>query len=643
MTTGLFLALFLAPVIGFIINGVNFRKSNATVAGVIGTGAVLISFGCAVALFLEMVGAEGHILKQHFFTWLEVGTFKANAAFVMDPISGIMTLIITGVGSLIHIFSAGYMSHDERPFKFFSYLNLFIFNMLLLVLGDNLLVTFVGWEGVGLCSYLLIGFWFSDEKKAAAGMKAFITNRIGDAGLLIGIFILFSQLGTVTYSELNSYVGSYALETGWFGPITLAMIFLFIGVCGKSAQVPLYVWLPDAMAGPTPVSALIHAATMVTAGVYLLIRLSPVLILAPNAMMIIAIAGAITALMGAIIGITQWDIKKILAYSTVSQLGYMILGVGVGAFIPAFFHLMTHAFFKALMFLGSGSVIHSMHEEQDIRKMGALAKLMPITHFTFFIGWLAIIGLPPFSGFFSKDEILFYTFVSTRSSYLLWFVGVVGAGCTAFYMTRLMCLTFWGESRVSHEVHPHESPFNMTFPLMVLAVLAAFAGFLGIPHAISAILPGHPENILEHFLHHSVASVAKDPMAKSHALEWALMAISVSVAGGMALLSYLIYVKKKYNIEAFTKKIQWAHKLSYNKFFVDEFYFSKIINPIVAMSKTLWLHIDVMFIDKTTYLVTDVILKGGAYNKKAQNGNFQHYIFLMTLGLAAILVMIFAF
>jgi NADH-quinone oxidoreductase subunit L len=641
VTTLLFLILFLSPVLGFIVNGLNFRKSNGTIAGLIGTGAVLISFVTAIFLFMEMLGADNKVLNPTFYTWLEVGTFKATASFLMDPISGIMTLIITGVGSLIHIFSIGYMSHDERPFKYFAYLNLFIFNMLLLVLGDNLLVTFVGWEGVGLCSYLLIGFWFSDEKKAAAGMKAFITNRIGDAGLLIGIFILFTQLGTVNYSELNQYSTSYATQMGWFNPITLAMIFLFIGVCGKSAQIPLYVWLPDAMAGPTPVSALIHAATMVTAGVYLLIRLSPVLVLAPNAMMIISVVGALTALMGAVIGITQWDIKKILAYSTVSQLGYMILGVGVGAFIPAFFHLMTHAFFKALMFLGSGSVIHSMHEEQDIRKMGGLAKLMPITHLTFFIGWLAIIGLPPFSGFFSKDEILFYTFVSERSSYLLWFMGVVGAGCTAFYMTRLMCFTFWGESRVSDDVHPHESPFTMTFPLIILAVLAAFAGLLGIPKLIGEVLPGNPANILEHLLSPYVAKVKVAHV--SHGLEWALIFVSVLVALVMAIISYLTYVKKRFNIDAFTQKIKFAYRLSLNKFYVDEFYFSKIINPLIMGSKALWLHIDVMFIDKFTYYVTDVILKGGSYNRKAQNGNFQNYVFFMSIGMAAFLIMIFAF
>lgn len=641
MITTLFYILFLSPILGFAINGINFRKSNGTIAGIIGTSAVLVSFVAGLLLFKEMLSVENKVLTVQFFNWLSVGSFNAPASFLMDPISGIMTLIITGVGSLIHIFSAGYMSHDPRPFKYFSYLNLFIFNMLLLVLGDNLLVTFVGWEGVGLCSYLLIGFWFSDEKKAAAGMKAFITNRVGDAGLLIGIFILFSQLGTVNYSELNQYATSLSLESGWFGPITLAMIFLFIGVAGKSAQIPLYVWLPDAMAGPTPVSALIHAATMVTAGVYLLIRLSPVLVLAPNAMMIIAVVGAMTALLGALIGITQWDIKKILAYSTVSQLGYMILGVGVGAFIPAFFHLMTHAFFKALMFLGSGSVIHSMHEEQDIRKMGGLAKLMPITHLTFFIGWLAIIGLPPFSGFFSKDEILFYAYASKSSSVLLWFVGVIGAGCTAYYMTRLMCLTFWGESRVSDDVHPHESPISMTLPLMVLALLAAFAGLLGIPHVISEVLPGHPPNVLEHLLKPYVAKVSKYEVSVSG--EWLLMLISVLVAISMAVLSYMIYVKKSFDVEAMTKKVSFAHKLSYNKFFVDEFYFARIINPIVLASKALWLHIDVMFIDKITYYVTDVIRTGGTHNKSLQNGNFQSYAFYMAVGIASFLIMVFAF
>ena len=687
--------LFLAPLMGFLVNGYNFKKSNALVAGIIGTSAIGISFFAAVFLFTQMLNsgldlgggteAGGKVLTSTFLPWLSVGSFEANFGFLMDPISGIMTLIITGVGALIHMFSVGYMSHDKSPFKYFAYLNLFIFNMLLLVLGDNLLVTFVGWEGVGLCSYLLIGFWFTDEQKASAGMKAFITNRVGDAGLLIGIFLLFSILGTVNYYEMNQYAGALDVDTSWTGPLTWAMLFLFIGVTGKSAQIPLHVWLPDAMAGPTPVSALIHAATMVTAGVYLLIRLSSVLVLAPHAMTVIACVGALTALLGATVGITQWDIKKILAYSTVSQLGYMILGVGVGAFIPAFFHLITHAFFKALLFLGSGSVIHSMNEEQDIRKMGGLARLMPITSITFLIGYLAIMGIPPFSGFFSKDEILFYVFASSQGSVCLWILGLIGAGCTAFYMTRLMALTFWGKSRVEKNIHPHESPKSMTGPLIVLALLAAFGGFLGIPHFIGSVLPGHPPNVLEHLLQAYVAQV--DVSKVSVSAEWGLMFLSVLVALLSAMGAYMFYLKRscaqkfgaqilcggQKGVQLISRPLntllpvclvqKWnqqigkglqkvsgggkclcklAYNLSFNKYFIDEIYFSKIINPLVQMSKALWLYIDVMFIDKITYLATDMMKSSGESNKSIQNGNFQTYAFISAVGICCIFIVLFA-
>ena len=393
--------LLLAPLVGFFFNGLRYKSPNYKLAGGVASGAVAISFICTLLLWFQLMEMpeEGRRITAHFFDWITVGDFKARGAFLVDPISLIMLLVITGVGFLIHIFSIGYMSHDARPAKYFSYLNLFLFNMLLLVLGDNLLVMFVGWEGVGLCSYLLIGFWFTDSEKASAGMKAFITNRIGDAGFLLGIFFLFVTFGTIEFAELSSSISGVP-ESGWGGPITWACLFLFIGATGKSAQIPLYVWLPDAMAGPTPVSALIHAATMVTAGVYMIVRMHEVFLMAPYVMMLIAVIGASTALMAASIGMTQWDIKKVLAYSTVSQLGYMFLGVGVGAFMPALFHLMTHAFFKALMFLGSGSVIHAIGGEQDIRKMGGLKRFMPVTHVTFVLGWLAIIGLPPFAGFF---------------------------------------------------------------------------------------------------------------------------------------------------------------------------------------------------------------------------------------------------
>lgn len=485
--------LILAPLVGFLINGFRYQKHSANVAGTIATIMAVISFICSLTMMVDLVSmpAESRNISVQFFEWMAVSNFKINMGFTVDAISAIMILIITGVGSLIHLFSIGYMHHDSGAAKYFAYLNLFLFNMLLLVLGDNLLVMFVGWEGVGLCSYLLIGFWFTDSQKAAAGMKAFITNRIGDAAFLLGMFVLFLTFGTLNFQEINNLVPANP-ELMWLAPITMGTMFLFIGATGKSAQIPLYVWLPDAMAGPTPVSALIHAATMVTAGVYMIVRLNPLFLMAPNTLMVVAIIGALTAVLAATIGMTQWDIKKVLAYSTVSQLGYMFLACGVGAFGAAMFHLMTHAFFKALMFLGSGSVIHAMHEEQDIRKMGGLRKYLPITHLTFFFGWLAIIGIPPFAGFFSKDEILWMSFHSPYGHQALWAMGAVGAAITAFYMTRLMCLTFWGKSRVPASVHPHESPISMTIPLIVLGLLSIVGGWVGVPHVIGEALGGIP-------------------------------------------------------------------------------------------------------------------------------------------------------
>jgi NADH-quinone oxidoreductase subunit L len=632
MTEKLLMAMMiLAPFAGFLFNGLRFRSQNYRLAGVVASVMSGITFLISIVLVGQLISLpEGaRVLRAHYFTWISAGDFTANFAFLLDPINAIMILVITGVGTLIHIFSVGYMSHDDRPSKYFAYLNLFLMNMLLLVLGDNLLVMFVGWEGVGLCSYLLIGFWFKDKEKAAAGMKAFITNRIGDAGFLLGIFLLFITLGTVDFVEILARVPQTP-EMGWSGPLTLACLFLFIGATGKSAQIPLYVWLPDAMAGPTPVSALIHAATMVTAGVYMIVRLSGVFVLAPNVMMVIAFIGAATALLAATIGMTQWDIKKILAYSTVSQLGYMFLGVGVGAFMPAMFHLMTHAFFKALMFLGSGSVIHAMHEEQDIRKMGGLRKYMPITHATFTIGWLAIIGIPPFAGFFSKDEILWYTFASPMGHWSLWIVGAVAAACTAFYMTRLMCLTFWGESRVAKDVHPHESPATMWVPLAILAVLSAVGGWIGIPHVISAVLPGHPPHILGDWINSSIASVGE--MHGTAVVEWSLMGVSVGLAGISAWLAYDFYVKSPERPGQFTAKINGFYQVVANKYYVDVFYFGKIIDPLVEMSKGLWMYIDVNFIDKTTYFASDLVVGTGRFVRSVQSGKLQMYALYISIG-----------
>ena len=627
----LFAALVLVPFAGFLFNGLRFRSHNAILAGTVATAAAMISFAISVLLVCRLVElpAEHRKLTVDFFSWMTVGDLKVQFAFALDQLNAIMILVITGVGSLIHLFSVGYMSHDERPAKYFAYLNLFLMNMLFLVLGDNLLVLFVGWEGVGLCSYLLIGFWFSDSEKAAAGMKAFITNRIGDAAFLIGIFLLFYNFGTVQFADLLARMPA-AAEVGWTGPITLACLFLFIGATGKSAQIPLYVWLPDAMAGPTPVSALIHAATMVTAGVYMIVRMSGIFILAPKVMMVIAIIGALTALLGALIGFTQFDIKKVLAYSTVSQLGYMFLAVGVGAFGPAMFHLMTHAFFKALMFLGSGSVIHAMHEEQDIRKMGHLKKYLPITYFTFLMGWLAIIGMPPFAGFFSKDEILAQAFASPFGHPLLWFVGVVGAVCTAFYMTRLMCLVFWGSSRVPKSVHPHEAPLTMTLPLMVLAVLSVVGGWVGIPAVLSHILPGNPPNLLENWLHPVLAHVEHGHLSVS--LEWGLMATSVTLAAGSALFAINCYLSRPDRVASMVGRLGIVYRATFNKFYIDEFYFSRIIHPIVDLGKALWVYIDVNFVDRMTYVVADLVQGAARAFRGLQDGNLQQYALYIALG-----------
>jgi NADH-quinone oxidoreductase subunit L len=666
--TALFAILLLAPLVGFFFNGVRFDRpkgsgghgahgdhghddhsgsghahsgANYLLAGTVATMMAGISFACACLLVRKLFG-EGapEAVEAHFFDWITVSALKVSADFTIDHISAIMVLVVTGVGTLIHLFSVGYMSHDERPSKYFAYLNLFLFNMLILILGDNLLVMFVGWEGVGLCSYLLIGFWFSDSEKAAAGMKAFITNRIGDAGFLLGIFTLFFMFGTVNFQELIAHVPKVA-EIGWGGPITLACLFLFIGATGKSAQIPLYVWLPDAMAGPTPVSALIHAATMVTAGVYMIVRLNPVFLVAPNALHVVAVVGAATALFAATIGLTQWDIKKILAYSTVSQLGYMFLACGVGAFGAAMFHLMTHAFFKALMFLGSGSVIHAMEGEQDTRKMGGLKKLLPITYFTFLMGWLAIIGMPPFSGFFSKDEILWQAYSSPLGHKGLWLAGVAGAACTAFYMTRLMALTFWGKSRVPSNVHPHESPPSMSIPLIILAVLSVVGGFIGIPHALGALIPGHPGNGLENWFE----GVIRSPMIGevhhySVGHELALMALSVAVAGVSAIAAYQFYVVSPERPSAIAARFRGAYKLIFNKYFVDEFYFANIINPLVRASQGLWAYVDVNFIDRATYFAADFVKGLGSTAKTLQNGNMQQYALYIAMGVAATIFLI---
>ncbi|MDI6788267.1 MAG: NADH-quinone oxidoreductase subunit L, partial [Planctomycetota bacterium] len=525
MNNYLWLIPFL-PACGAVVCLIIGRFLPKILVSIIACGVVFASFILSLLTLIQLIGrsADDRIIHQVAYNWLEVGSFKASAGFLVDPLSVIMLLVVTGVGFLIHLYSVGYMADDKRYARYFGFLNLFIFAMLLLVSGDNLLMMFIGWEGVGLCSYLLIGFWFEKTENAIAGMKAFIVNRIGDYGFILGVLLLFWSIGelsgkwTISFLELRENASHLTPALA-----TAVGILLFIGACGKSAQIPLYVWLPDAMAGPTPVSALIHAATMVTAGVYMIARMNFVYILSPTAMMIIAVVGVCTALFAGTIGLLQKDIKRVLAYSTVSQLGYMFLGVGVGAFAAGIFHLMTHAFFKALLFLGSGSVIHGTGGEQNIDKMGGLKKYMPITFWTFLIGTLAIAGIPGLAGFFSKDEILWKAFSSSHGHWALWLVGVITAGLTALYMSRLVFKTFFGVNRVeqsSHQTHDvssqgshsakhsapaHESPLIMTLPLIILAVLSVIGGYVGIP----AIIGGG--NHIEHFMEPVFAQTSQEP------------------------------------------------------------------------------------------------------------------------------------
>jgi NADH-quinone oxidoreductase subunit L len=480
MSLAVLIPLF--PLIGFLINGLGFRRVPKSLVGVIGSAAALASFACALSLFLNFSGQPE---VAHIFDWITIGDLNISMSFQIDQLSLLMLLIITGVGSLIHIYSIGYMHHDEGFGKFFAFLNLFLFFMLLLVLGSNYVVMFIGWEGVGLCSYLLIGFWNKNANYGNAARKAFIMNRIGDLGFLLGIFLIITHFGTVEYADVFSKVAEGGYESG-DKTLMYITLLLFVGAMGKSAQIPLYTWLPDAMAGPTPVSALIHAATMVTAGIYMIIRSNVLYSLSPETLEVIGWVGTATALLAASIGLLQNDIKKVLAYSTVSQLGYMFMGLGVMAYSSSFFHVMTHAFFKALLFLGAGSVIHAMSDEQDIRSMGGLRKKLPITFITFLIATIAISGIPPFAGFFSKDEILAHVYEHNK---LMWVLALAGSMMTSFYMFRLLFLTFFGEFRGTHEQehHLHESPIAMTAPLMILAVLSAAGGFFNLPH----IFGGH--------------------------------------------------------------------------------------------------------------------------------------------------------
>lgn len=624
----------LLPLIGFLINGLGQKSLPKSVVGIMGSGVVLASFLISCGLFADVYAARsaGEEASFYFkaFDWISVGNFELAFSFLLDPLSAIMLLIVTGIGFLIHLYSYSYMYSDAGFGKFFAYLNLFIFFMLLLVLGSNYLIMFIGWEGVGLCSYLLIGFWYKNSSYSSAAKKAFVMNRIGDLGFLIAVFGIIATFGSLEFSQVLPAASK--LPMGDAGLLLITMM-LFVAATGKSAQLPLFTWLPDAMAGPTPVSALIHAATMVTAGIYMIARSNIMFTLSPVTMEVIAIVGVATALLAAFIAITQNDIKKVLAYSTVSQLGYMFLGLGVGAFTGAFFHVLTHAFFKALLFLGAGSVIHAMSNEQDMRMMGGLKKNLPTTYITMLIGTIAIAGIPPLSGFFSKDEILAHAFFSSP---VFWVLGFIGALCTAFYMFRLLFMTFFGEFRgtADQKSHLHESPWQMTVPLIVLAVLAAVGGLLNVPSALGG---GH---WLGEFLSpvFATSDMLAQPFELSHTTEYILMAISSIGAIAMAFFAYNKYAKGSSPVTEDSADKGALYKLSYGKFYIDEFYNAIVVKPLDSASRVLYRQVDRLGIDKLVNGVGDFFLLAGRGIRQIQTGHVGFYIFLMVLGVIAIML-----
>lgn len=624
------LLLVLLPLLGFVVNGIGFRHIPKSLAGLIGTGTVLGSFVCALLLFFNFSGVPQIVT---LYDWITVGPMRIPFAFQIDQLSLLFLLIITGVGTLIHLYSMGYMKHDEGYGKFFSFLNLFVFFMLLLVLGSNYVIMFIGWEGVGLCSYLLIGFWNKNTNYGDAARKAFIMNRIGDLGFLLSIFLIIATFGQIEYLEVFKKATGLAVGDQTVVWITL---LLFVGAMGKSAQIPLYTWLPDAMAGPTPVSALIHAATMVTAGIYMIVRSNVLYTLAPVTLEIVSYVAIATALLAASIGVFQNDIKKVLAYSTVSQLGYMFLGLGVGAYTSGFFHVLTHAFFKALLFLAAGSVIHAMSDEQDIRNMGGLRKKLPITFLTFLVGTIAISGIPPFAGFFSKDEILAHVFEHNK---LLWALGVFTSVLTAFYMFRLLFLTFFGDFRGTPEQahHLHESPASMTLPLIVLAVLSAVGGFLNVPEVLggSARLGAYLAPIFTQAQLVNPAAFA--PTTLSHSTEYGLMGVSVGVAVLAAIAAYVVYVSRK-SVPVADGQETGFQKLVYHKYYVDELYDAVIVRPVEALSRFFYRVIDQLVIDLGVEGVGKFVKGLSSEFRLVQTGATPFYVFAMVVGMAAVLL-----
>jgi NADH-quinone oxidoreductase subunit L len=643
------------PLAGGAINGLLGRRYSHKVVTRVALLACGAAFAWAVVCAFRFAGLpEGAIPHiETYATWLRAGNFSAPFAFMLDQLSLVMILVVTGVGFLIHIYSVGYMAEEGGYYRFFSYLNLFMFFMLTLVLANNYLLLFVGWEGVGLASYLLIGFFFQRDSAASAGKKAFIVNRIGDFGFLIGLFLMIQHFGSLTFSDVFAKVSAMPIETAGAGLLTTIGLLLMFGACGKSAQLPLYVWLPDAMEGPTPVSALIHAATMVTAGVYMVARSNPIYFRSPTALTAVAVIGTVTAFYAATIAIAQTDIKRVLAYSTISQLGYMFVGCGVAAFGAGIFHLMTHAFFKALLFLGAGSVIHALGGEQDMRRMGGLRKHIPWTFWSMTMATLAIAGIPGFSGFFSKDQILWDAYASPwNGHWAFWSIGCITAGITSFYMFRLWFLTFWGEFRGPETVgehashghaehataehgHIHESPKVMTIPLAILAVLSVIGGYIGVPEVL------HGANLFGHFLDpvfHAPPVTQELAERGSHALELLLMGGSIAASLIGLFFAWLLYYRRPELPGRIAAGAGMLYRFVLNKYYVDEFYGAVFVKPLIEGSKKLWLGIDTDTIDGA--------LNGSAHGaqevsdgvRQIQSGNIRSYAAWVTVGAVAVLI-----
>jgi len=631
----------LLPLLGAAVNGLFGAKWPNKIVNVVAIGSTGLSFLCALEAVREFFEAGQALFRKEFFTWIAAGDFRAGFDLQMDQLTVVMVLVVTGVGWLIHIYATGYMAHEGGYYRFFSYLNLFMFFMLILVLAANYVLLFVGWEGVGLSSYLLIGFYFLKKSASDAGKKAFIVNRIGDFGFMLGMFLLFRTFGTLDFVQLFAKADPWPADAmGHLGTFTIACLLLFMGACGKSAQLPLYVWLPDAMEGPTPVSALIHAATMVTAGVYVVARSHILFAHAPTAMLVVAIVGCATAFFAATIGLVQTDIKRVLAYSTVSQLGYMFLACGVGAFSAGIFHLMTHAFFKALLFLAAGSVIHAMGGEQDMNRMGGLAKKIPWTYGTMLLATFAIAGIPFWAGFFSKDAILLATFQSQTGGTVLYVFGLLTALLTSFYMFRLIFLTFGGKQRFDeHKVHVHESPWSMLGPLVVLAVLSTVGGWVALPAFFQG--PDYFANFLGPvFGGHETAEAAGDIAA--HYLELILAGVAVGAALIGLGVAYWLYVKRPEKADGLAKSLKPAYTTLLNKYYVDELYAAIVVKPLLWIStNVLWKAADVAGIDGAVNGIAEGTTAIGDGVRHAQSGNTRSYAVWVVVGALVVIAVIF--